>query len=106
FNNFLINEFFKLADALEKHWKFSYFRTKDGVEIDLVIEKPRGVLILVEIKSWSRFPGAEKVQSYHRLAKELPKAKKYVLSNDLIGREIEGVRYLHWREGLKEIFDF
>ena len=42
FESFLINEFFKLRSALNLRWNYSYLRTPDDVEIDLIIEKPRG----------------------------------------------------------------
>lgn len=31
FETFLINEFFEIAEALQKKWRFSYLRTKDDV---------------------------------------------------------------------------
>jgi len=105
FETFLMNEFFKLREACEKHWNFSYLRTKDNVEIDLIIEKPRGGVILIEMKSTDNINRAEPTQSLLKLSSEFPKAVKYILSNDPNARRVHGIEYLHWQEGLKRIFD-
>lgn len=103
FESFLINEFFKLHDSLEKHWQFSYLKTKDDIEIDLIIEKPRGEVILVEIKSTDSIRSSD-VSSYVKICKEFPKATKYVLSNSQSEFEFDQIRFLNWKNGLKEIF--
>ncbi len=104
FENFLTNEFFKLKNAFEKPWKFSYLRTKDGVEIDLIIEKPRGEIILIEIKSTDKID-LESANHIRRIKKDLKTEASYVLSNDPLAKEVEGVQFLHWSEGLKKIFN-
>lgn len=104
FETFLINEFFKLSAALQKRWEFSYFQTSSNAEIDLIIEKPRSKLVLIEIKSFTKIR-KEKIESFIRLTKDLEYEAAYVLSNDITAQEIDGVRCLHWRDGLKEIFE-
>lgn len=49
FENFIISELIKQNSYLEKNYKFFYWRTKQGSEIDVVMEKP-GELIGMEIK--------------------------------------------------------
>lgn len=51
FEHWIIIELYKEANYQRKDWKFSYLRTKDDVEIDLIIERPGDVPILIEIKS-------------------------------------------------------
>ena len=51
FEQFIILECIRLNDYFEKHYSFSYLRTKDDVEIDLIIERPGKNPVLVEIKS-------------------------------------------------------
>jgi uncharacterized protein len=104
FETFLMNEFFKLRSALNLHWKFSYLRTKDDVEIDLIIEKPRGKPILIEIKSKTRITPQD-VGPLVQLGKAIDYGQAYVLSRDTQGSEIQGVRCLPWEKGLREIFD-
>ena len=49
FENFIITELIKQNSYTEKNYKFYYWRTKQGSEIDVVMEKS-GELIAVEIK--------------------------------------------------------
>ena len=46
----VVSEAYRINEYFEGGYKFSYFRSKDGVEIDLVLERGKEV-ILVEIKS-------------------------------------------------------
>lgn len=104
FETFLINEFFKLKEALEKRWNFSYLRTGSGVEIDLLIEKPRGKPILVEIKSFEKLK-LDQVSSFLRIAEDFVGSPKFILSNDPQSQNLGDVQCRHWRQGLKEIFE-
>ncbi len=103
FETFLIYEFIKINSALNLHWQFSYLRTKDDVEIDLIIEKPRGKPILVEIKSTSKIK-SEDVSSLIKIKKDLHHEQAYLLSQDKIEKDIEGVRCIPWDKGVREIF--
>ncbi len=49
FENFIISELIKQNSYAEKNYKFYYWRTKQGSEIDVVMEKP-GELIAIELK--------------------------------------------------------
>lgn len=49
FENFIISELIKQNSYTEKNYKFYYWRTKQGSEIDVVMEAP-GELIAVELK--------------------------------------------------------
>jgi predicted AAA+ superfamily ATPase len=104
FETFLMNEFFKLRSFLEKRWNYSYLRTKDDVEIDLIIEKPKGKIILVEIKSTDKLT-ADQFSNFCKIAKDFPESEKYVLSTTQRSFEVDGIKCLHWQEGLKKIFD-
>lgn len=104
FETFLINEFIKLRNFLEKKWNYSYLRTKDGVEVDLIIEKPRGKPILIEIKSTSKL-NKDDFTSFSKISKDFPGSEKYVLSNTENQFEDDDIRCLHWKKGLQEIFE-
>ena len=103
FENFVMNEFFKLKSALEKPWKSSYLRTKDDVEIDLIIEKPRGKIILIDIKSSLKIK-PEAANHIMQIKKDLNTEACYVLSNDPVTTEVSGVRFMNYKKGLAEIF--
>jgi uncharacterized protein len=51
FESLVINELLKTAFNLRKHWKFYYYATKGGVEVDLIIEKTPFDILAIEIKS-------------------------------------------------------
>ncbi len=51
FEHFFILECIRMNDYLEKDFRFSYLRTKDDLEVDLIIERPGQKTLLVEIKS-------------------------------------------------------
>ncbi|MBF0432688.1 MAG: DUF4143 domain-containing protein [Fibrobacteria bacterium] len=51
FEQFIINDINRLNLYYQKDWKCTYFRSKDNVEIDLVIERPGQSTLLIEIKS-------------------------------------------------------
>jgi predicted AAA+ superfamily ATPase len=104
FETFLINEFFKLKESLEKNWQFSYLRTKDDAEIDLIIEKPRSKPILVEIKSFKSI-SEKSITSFSKISDAMEYSERYLLSNCVTSYNKNGIRCLHWTSGLKEIFD-
>lgn len=104
FEQMVICEFFRLNQYYEKNWKFSYLRTGAGVEIDLIIEKSRKEVILVEIKSTAKIHD-DHLSALRGLASSFPEAKRYVLCLEKIPRELDGVRILDWKEGIREIFE-
>lgn len=104
FEQMVINEFIRLNHYYEKNWKFSYIRTGAGVEIDLVIEKTRKDVVLVEIKSTA------KVHTNHlsgllNLGSEFKSATKYLLCQEALPRLVEEIKIMEWRAGIREIFD-
>ena len=106
FEHFIILECMKLAEYLRKEWRFYYLLTKDGVEIDLIIEQPGKKTFCVEIKS-SSLVTEDDVRSLSRIGKDMPgKARLYCLSRDPQKKKILNVHCRHWREGLREIFSF
>ena len=98
----VINEFIRLNEYQEKRCRFSYLKTKDDVEIDLIIERPGQPITLIEIKSKSTIT-ANDVKPLLAIAKDIKKSRCYVLSTMQTESEIDGVRCLPWGKGLKEI---
>ena len=104
FEHFVFLEFFRLNSYYEKNFQASYLRDKDNNEIDLIIQKPTGEEILVEIKS------SDRTQKEH--GKVLEKFIKLwdrpctaqVWSNDPKNRKIGSVKHYHWKTALKQIF--
>ena len=104
FEQFIICEFMRLNDYFEKNWKFSYIRTGAGVEIDLIIEKNRSEIILIEIKSTSSVID-EHLSSLVTLGSDFKNAKKYILCQERHSKKIGGIQITNWMDGIKEIFE-
>lgn len=96
-------EFFELKNFFEKKWEFSYFRSNRGVEIDLIIEKPRGKPLLIEIKSSDKV-SIEDVDRFLSIAKDIEHSEAYLISRSKTNREINGIKCLYWKDALEEIF--
>ena len=102
FEQFLIAECFRLNDYFRKDFRFSYFRTKDGAEIDLLIDRPGQPLALVEIKS-SESTTINDVKHLIKLRDEFGPCETFCFSNNSLEFIEEGIHFLHWKEGLKRV---
>ncbi|MCB0320550.1 MAG: ATP-binding protein [Bdellovibrionales bacterium] len=106
FEHFIVLELYKIASYARNDWKFSYYQTKEGHEIDLIVDRPGKKLLLVEIKSKNRVT-AEDAKVIERLAPEIdPDAERYLLSRDSETQILGETRAVHWKTGLKELFDY
>ena len=85
-------------------WELSYLRTKDDLEIDLIIDRPGAAKLLIEIKS------KDKVIEHDARALEMlgpdldPGAERWLLSTDPLEQRFGQTRALHWRKALEELF--
>ena len=106
FEHLVIVESLRLNEIFEKDYRFSYLRTKDDVEIDLIIERPGLPTALVEIKSSVQVDerNIKTLQSFQKDWKGPVEA--YCLSRDSIPKVIDKVHLLPWQAGLKKIFNF
>jgi len=102
FEHFVINEINRLQLYAKKEYRLSYLRTKDDVEIDLVIERPGLKRALVEIKSTERVT-EDNVRALQRLAKDIANSEAFCLSLDPTSKKIGEVSCLPWQRGLEEI---
>ncbi len=99
--------------VLEAHWlndyhkldyRFSYLRTKDDAEIDLIIERPGLPDLLVEIKS-TQSVRDEQATALGRFLESWPKkAEAHIWSRDPSEKKIGACLALHWQEGLRRVF--
>jgi predicted AAA+ superfamily ATPase len=102
FEHLVISEAIRLNDYNQKDFRFSYFLSKDGGEIDLVIDRPGQPTALVEIKS-SRRTDEFKTRYLRSLAPSLDKSESFCLSMDPHERIQDGINYLPWQKGLVEL---
>ncbi len=102
FEHFVINEVNRLQSYAKKDYRLSYLRTKDGVEIDLIIERPGLKRALVEIKSTERITEDE-VRALQHLGKDISNSEAFCLSLDPTPKKIGEVMCFPWQRGLEEI---
>lgn len=104
FEHWVILEFVKLAQYKRLDWSFSYLRTKEDVEIDLIVNRPGERELFVEIKS-KKLVDASDAKSLETLGHDTnPKAEKLLLSCDPLARSFGRTKAIHWQDGLRQVF--
>lgn len=103
FEHWVILEIIKNANYKRFDWEFSYIRTKNDVEIDLIVDRPGSKKLLIEIKSKDRV-FEQDTKSLVSLGSDIHNSEKFLLSNDPLEQKIGPVRALHWKKALEEWF--
>lgn len=103
FESFIISEIFKLNEYYEKNFKLYFLKTKDGVELDLIIETPHKKYLCIEIKS-GVVSDLGSFTSKRELSSDISSSKLIVLSQNKEPLMNDFVHVLPWREGLDMIF--
>lgn len=104
FEHLVILESIRLNDYFETDYKFSYVQDRGSREVDLVIQPPRGPELLIEIKSTRHVEGkqAKNLEKFLNLWDKPAKAQLW--SQDPYPQQHGRVQFLHWQEGLKQLF--
>jgi len=102
FENFIVNEIYRLLSYQGKRFNLSFLRTKDDAEIDLIIERAGQPTCLVEIKSGSQIDESH-VRHLQSFLPDFKNSEAYCLSNDPRPKQFDKVRALHWKQGLLEM---
>lgn len=102
FEHLVILEFHRLCSYISPDTQLSYVQTKDGAQVDLVVEVPGKPVCLVEIKS-TEFVTERHVSKLDPISKDLRGSLAYCLSQDPNPKTIGSVRCLPWRDGIREI---
>lgn len=102
FEHFLIIEIQKLAEYKRKRWELFYLKTKDDVEIDLIIDIPKEPPVCIEIKS-SKNIMQQDLRSFLTITKDMPKVRAICLSNDPVTKKIDHVECYPWQVGIQKI---
>lgn len=103
FEHFIILEVIRLSSYYYQEFKFSYLRTKDDAEVDLVVERPGEKTLFIEIKSSDNVT-VEKLTVFSRLVKDFGECEAICLSRDIRAKKIENIMVLPWQDGLKKFF--
>jgi predicted AAA+ superfamily ATPase len=105
FEHWVILEFVKNISYQRLDWAMSYIRTKDDVEIDLIIERPGVKNLFIEIKSKNLVDESD-AKSLETLGRDTdPKAEKWLLSNDPLEHKFGQTRAIHWQKAIHELFE-
>lgn len=102
FESWFINECFRLNEYNQLDYKFSYLRTKDGAEIDLIIERPDKSVTLVEIKSTNRIEDRH-LKHLKSFKKDFPEANYVCISDEKVPRIYQGILITSWMSGLRKL---
>ena len=105
FEQFVILEIKNLFDYYEKSVKLSYFSITQGVEIDLLLEKPGSEPILIEIKSTIKIT-EDHYKNLRSIKQEFPKSRRMILyrgEQKLITDD--GIEVMPWSEGIQDIIN-
>jgi uncharacterized protein len=104
FESWVILEMHRLNDALDADLRFSYLRTKDDAEIDLIIERGRGAPMLIEIKA-STDPTLKDARHLIKLGAEIKGCSKIILCQSKVARMLDhDVEVLPWKTAFQRVF--
>jgi predicted AAA+ superfamily ATPase len=102
FEHFVILEIVRRSHYARNDWQFSYLRTKDDAEIDLIIERPGKRPVLVEVKSTSRLRD-DHVAGLQRFKNDFERPLLLCLSRDELPQARGEVIGRHWRSGIEQL---
>jgi predicted AAA+ superfamily ATPase len=103
FEHFIILQIMQLSSYYHPEYRFSYIRTKDDAEIDLVVERPGKPLLLIEIKS-ATLIHPEHLRPLMSISNDLKNSEAICFSRETFAKRYENVTVYPWIEGLKLFF--
>ena len=103
FEHFIILQCKQLAHYYHRDYRFSYLKTKDDAEIDLVVERPGLPVLFIEIKS------NQQVQSMHlntlrKMAEDIGSCEAVCFSCDRYLKNLDGIKVFPWKQGIQIYF--
>ena len=102
FETFIINQIRSYLTYQGKQFRLSYLQTKDGAEIDLIIERANEKTFLLEIKSGSEVRESE-LNNLRKFSKDLKNSYPICLYDGARKLKIDGIDVLPWKDAFKEI---
>ncbi|MBI4238675.1 MAG: ATP-binding protein [Deltaproteobacteria bacterium] len=97
FEQFVISECFKHCQYRARDETLQYLRTKDGVEVDLIISRPGKATLFIEIKSTDQIMEQD-CSSLARITSGLDDSTALVVSQDPHRKTIGHVQVFPWQE--------
>ncbi len=103
FEHYILLEFIRLGSYFQPEYRYSYIRTENDVEVDLVVERPGKPLLCIEIRS-SDTISENDVRSFGKFTKDIPNCEAIVLSQDRFMKQFDHIKCYPWQQGLIECF--
>jgi predicted AAA+ superfamily ATPase len=104
FEHFILLEFIRLGNYFQPDYRFSFLRTVNDVEIDLIVERPGQSLLCIEIKS-SEIVDEHDIGAYIKITKDMEGCEAIVLSQDRFMKKFDHVTCYPWRQWIEEYFE-
>ena len=104
FESFIINEIHRLNKYFKTRFELSFYRTNNGAEVDLIIEKVDGKVLALEIKSSSN-PSKADFSGLYSFQELVPNAELVCVANLNQKRVYGDVTVYPWREFFNCLFD-
>lgn len=102
FEHLMVLETHRLSQYLSDDGRVFFWRTKDGQEVDLVIERRGRLIAAVEIKSSTRVTG-EYLSALKAFNADYPGVPRYVAARVAQAYDLEGITVLPWERYLQEL---
>ena len=104
FETFILLECLRLNDYCETDFRFYYWRTNTGMEVDLLIQRSVGQSPLaVEIKSESQ-PQRADLTGLFSFRSENPQSRLFCVCNTPVAYHIDDIEVLPWQQFLEALF--
>ncbi len=104
FETWLVQEIIRLNDYQETDYKFFYWRTNSGLEVDLILQKSfQTAPVAIEIKS-NEAPEEKDLRALLAFQSENPEASLVCLCRTPHPYQLKGIDILPWAQGLESIF--
>lgn len=98
FEHWFIKEVHHLNDYLQTDYKFSYYRTHQGAEVDLIIECPDQTIYAIEIKAQAKISGKD-LNGLKSFKEICPQAQLICVGPQEKPSYIQdGIKVCNWRE--------
>jgi predicted AAA+ superfamily ATPase len=104
FEAFVISQIRSHLEYTLKQYQISFLRTKDGAEIDLIVERAGRSTLLIEVKS-SQTLRAEDFRNLTKFADDIPDSKAFCLYAGQQDLTFNQVTCLNWLSGIKRILE-
>ena len=103
FEHMIILEAMRLCSYFKPEYRLSYLQTKDGAEIDLIVDRPGLPHLFIEIKS-SDNVRADQLRTLKMLANDFSDCEALCFSRDPYAKIFDKISVFPWQEGLKQFF--